>query len=142
MKNDYWKKLKDPRWQKKRLAILERDKWRCLCCDEEERELQVHHLHYGDDPWAVSDALLVTVCDECHAVLSKKATRLNERIISFLLLRALWMAGLEISLWAFYERIGRQLEMIQGADSSFVVRLDQHEDELDEIIHSAKEAEE
>ncbi len=27
----YAEQLKDPRWQKRRLEILQRDEWRCLC---------------------------------------------------------------------------------------------------------------
>ena len=36
-------KYKDPRWQKKRLKILERDKWACQLCDGKEKTLHIHH---------------------------------------------------------------------------------------------------
>lgn len=62
-------KCKDPRWQKKRLQILERDEWKCCSCDNESRTLHVHHIMYSNDyqnPWDYPDRFLVTLCDECH----------------------------------------------------------------------------
>lgn len=64
----YSDKLKDPRWQKKRLKIMERDNWKCYNCDDEESTLNIHHKKYikGRDPWEYPDKLLVTVCEKCH----------------------------------------------------------------------------
>ena len=66
----YSAKLKDPRWWKKRLKILERDKWTCqkqLCLDTEST-LMVHHRLYlpNTEPWDYPDELLVTLCEDCH----------------------------------------------------------------------------
>ena len=33
----YSEKLRDPRWQKARLKVLERDNWTCVNCGETER---------------------------------------------------------------------------------------------------------
>jgi hypothetical protein len=64
----YAEKLKDPRWQKKRLKIFERDGWKCQCCLLSDSTLHVHHLRYitGKDPWEYPDYLLITLCCECH----------------------------------------------------------------------------
>lgn len=63
----YSEKLKDPRWQKKRLKVLERDGWRCRGCLDETRTLHIHHLKYGKgEPWEVPDEWLETLCEECH----------------------------------------------------------------------------
>jgi len=64
----YREKLLDPRWQKKRLYILERDKWSCVYCGDTENTLHVHHKRYRHsvDPWDVPDADLVTLCCRCH----------------------------------------------------------------------------
>lgn len=64
----YANKLKDPRWQKKRLQILERDEWSCVICGDKESTLHVHHLFYtrNKEPWDIDDRSLVTLCDECH----------------------------------------------------------------------------
>jgi len=65
---DYSEKLKDPRWQKKRLQIFERDHWTCKYCGEEENTLHLHHLFYfkGKEPWEINDGFLVTLCENCH----------------------------------------------------------------------------
>lgn len=66
--SSYTEKLKDPRWQKKRLEILERDEWKCQFCDDSESTLHVHHRRYirGSDPWDYPPELLVTLCEDCH----------------------------------------------------------------------------
>lgn len=66
----YSEKLKDPRWQKRRLEILQRDNWTCIKCGENKEELHVHHLEYYEDPWLAPDGQLETVCKYCHAVIS------------------------------------------------------------------------
>lgn len=64
----YSEKLKDPRWQKKRLEILQRDNWTCCNCGDDSKTLHVHHRIYinGKDPWEYPDHLLVTLCEYCH----------------------------------------------------------------------------
>jgi hypothetical protein len=64
----YADKLKDPRWQKKRLKILERDNWTCRGCKDTENTLVVHHIKYfpDKDPWECPDNFLLTLCEECH----------------------------------------------------------------------------
>mgnify|MGYP001568534691 CR=1 FL=1 len=66
--SEYSKKLRDPRWQKKRLKILERDDWACQKCYDDESTLVVHHRRYlvGEEPWDYPDDLLVTLCEGCH----------------------------------------------------------------------------
>ncbi len=68
MSKAYIEKLRDPRWQKKRLKILERDEWSCQICGDSTSTLHVHHRRYlrGKDPWDYDDALLTTLCEECH----------------------------------------------------------------------------
>lgn len=73
-KKTYGEKLLDPRWQRKRLGIFERDDWKCTSCGATERTLQVHHRRYvpGGEPWDVPDADLTTLCDRCHEWESKE----------------------------------------------------------------------
>lgn len=68
MKQNYSDLLKDPRWQKKRLQILERDKFTCRSCYDNESTLHVHHLIYDSDlkPWKYNDEDLITLCEVCH----------------------------------------------------------------------------
>jgi hypothetical protein len=62
----YSEKLKDPRWQKKRLEIFNRDNWTCLKCGSSTKTLVVHHLKYKSDPWEIEDEFLKTLCEDCH----------------------------------------------------------------------------
>ena len=64
----YSEKLKDPRWQKKRLEILNRDNFTCQLCDDTTTTLHVHHRRYlqKKDPWQYDNKFLVTMCATCH----------------------------------------------------------------------------
>ena len=63
----YYDKLKDPRWQKKRLEIFERDGWKCRSCSDSESTLVVHHRYYENiEPWEYPDEALITLCENCH----------------------------------------------------------------------------
>lgn len=64
----YSELLRDPRWQKKRLQIMERDEFTCQECYDDTRTLNVHHLGYtkGNMPWEYPDGLLITLCENCH----------------------------------------------------------------------------
>lgn len=64
----YSEKLQSPKWQQRRLKIFERDEWKCRCCGNNSRQLQVHHVDYihGIEPWDYSDDMLVTLCNICH----------------------------------------------------------------------------
>ncbi|GAC1385849.1 MAG: hypothetical protein NVSMB45_15070 [Ginsengibacter sp.] len=63
---NYSEKLKDPRWQKKRLEILNRDEFKCTLCGDDKTTLQVHHKKYNGEPWEVDSEDLITVCEDCH----------------------------------------------------------------------------
>lgn len=67
-KESYSDKLRDPRWQKKRLEVFNRDRFRCVICGDDKTQLQVHHLKYlpGRDPWDYPLELLETRCQPCH----------------------------------------------------------------------------
>lgn len=66
--SEYWKKLKDPRWQKKRLEAMERDDWKCVMCGSSNDTLNVHHVLYkkGAEPWEYEAKALKTLCEKCH----------------------------------------------------------------------------
>lgn len=68
----YWKKLRDPRWQKRRLKIMERDAWTCQHCGAQHHTLEVHHLFYIRDtePWDYPDEVLITLCEFCHEAMT------------------------------------------------------------------------
>lgn len=64
----YSEKVKDPRWQKKRLHILARDEWMCPMCGNKEFTLVVRHRRYLSDkePWDYPNELLITLWEACH----------------------------------------------------------------------------
>ena len=63
----YSEKLRDPRWQKKRLCVMQRDGFACRDCGDEKSTLQVHHCHYEKGgPWMTDERFLLTLCGDCH----------------------------------------------------------------------------
>ena len=75
----YSDKLRDPRWQKKRLLVMERDGFECRNCGAEDKTLNVHHKVYrrGRNPWDYPDYELTTLCEHCHEKLEDKLTLLR-----------------------------------------------------------------
>ena len=62
-------KLRDPRWQKLRLEVMQRDDWKCVICDDRRNHLNVHHIVYtrhNPNPWGYNPATLQTLCKTCH----------------------------------------------------------------------------
>lgn len=81
----YSEKLKDPRWQKKRLFILERDEWVCQCCYNDEITLHVHHMKYmGENPWECDDKFLITLCEHCHEQETQSSKMVASKLHKFL----------------------------------------------------------
>ena len=71
MAKTYLEKLQDPRWQKKRLEIMERAEFSCECCGDKENTLNVHHKEYlkGHEPWEYELNQLVCLCQDCHEIM-------------------------------------------------------------------------
>lgn len=68
----YAEKLKDPRWQKKRLEVFNRDSFKCLLCEDNKTELQVHHISYDAncEPWDYPLENFQSLCKHCHSIIS------------------------------------------------------------------------
>lgn len=65
--SEYSESLRDPRWQRKRLEVLERDSFTCRECRSSDKTLNVHHLMYtGRAPWMTPSFALLTLCEDCH----------------------------------------------------------------------------
>lgn len=63
--------LRDPRWQRKRLKIMERDNFSCIACGCKNITLTVHHKKYAKTLWNVPNEDLQTLCENCHDALGK-----------------------------------------------------------------------
>lgn len=70
---DYLEKLKDPRWQKKRLEIFDLYDFKCMACGTTEKELHIHHRRYkrGKEPWEYNNNEFFVLCIDCHDGLHK-----------------------------------------------------------------------
>jgi len=99
----YSEKLKDPRWQKKRLAVFERDKWRCQACGEEELTLAVHHLRYvpGKEPWEYNNNDLLTLCENCHETEYHYRKQVENTLLTILARRHFTANDLDVIARAF-----------------------------------------
>lgn len=66
---NYSEKLRDPRWQRKRLEVFEAARFRCQHCFDSTSTLHAHHTVYikGREPWEyVEPGLVICLCDKCH----------------------------------------------------------------------------
>lgn len=100
----YIEKLKDPRWQKKRLDIMERDGWACRSCGDNKKTLHVHHLAYiyGNDPWDYMDETLVTLCDDCHEYETRNLKGEERLLLIVLKMRGYYSSEMSKLSEAFY----------------------------------------
>ncbi|KKM79867.1 hypothetical protein LCGC14_1345570 [marine sediment metagenome] len=117
----YSEKLKNPKWQKKRLSILNRDKWRCQLCKDEDTTLHVHHLQYtADNIWDEPDENLQTLCEHCHdEVELLKKEGVTEKFIIYKSNN--WQSGNRIMFTSFPETLSMR---IYGKDGNYIVGYD------------------
>lgn len=69
-KKTYAEKLKDPRWQKKRLEVLDDNEFTCQSCGDTQSTLHVHHKMYakGKEPWEYQLDQYAVLCENCHEI--------------------------------------------------------------------------
>jgi hypothetical protein len=93
-REEYMAKLRDPRWQRMRLEVMNRDEFTCQSCFDKDATLNVHHSYYkqGKEPWDYPITALVTLCERCHQ--EETETRRSEEQA---LLEALRMMGMSAS---------------------------------------------
>jgi len=70
VKKVYGEKLKDPRWQKLRLQVMNRDGFCCKLCHDQKSTLNIHHLKYVREPWDCPAEFLITLCEDCHYIIT------------------------------------------------------------------------
>jgi hypothetical protein len=93
----YSEKLRDPRWQRKRLEILSRDEFACRKCHDNETTLNVHHTFYqsGLNPWEYPDESLFTLCEDCHEYETQNRQKADTRLIWALQQSPYWADDIE-----------------------------------------------
>lgn len=79
----YSEKLKSPKWQKKRLEVLNRDDFTCTLCGDTESTLHIHHKSYkkNTEPWDYELDNFQTLCEVCHDI-STGLNKINETVLS------------------------------------------------------------
>lgn len=83
MAKSYADQIKHPKWQKRRLEMLDEASFTCSACGATEKTLHVHHKRYvkGRQIWEYSDTELEVLCEDCHGV----AHDLKDRLARVLL---------------------------------------------------------
>lgn len=86
LQREYYEKLKDPRWQRLRLEVFNRDEWTCRKCQSQKDTLVVHHLVYkmGAEPWEYMAAELITLCSQCHEYEHEQRKAAEHRLLEVL----------------------------------------------------------
>lgn len=84
----YKEQMKSPKWQKKRLEIMQRDNFKCTICGNDKDQLHIHHLYYrpGFKIFDYENESLVTVCNKCHEKLTHDLPKLSG-LIAFKILK-------------------------------------------------------
>lgn len=142
--SEYWKKLQDPRWQRRRLEVLQRADFTCEQCGSKTETLHAHHKIYrkGREPWEYEDRELSCLCDTCHEmwhdlknVISELLVDLNEDGIRALAGYGLAMAmeagrvhdariGSRFATHAFAQRFGLSEEDVEAIkDDELIVAM-------------------
>ena len=135
----YSEKLKDPRWQRKRLEILQRDDFTCQKCKDKESTLHVHHRIYlkGNDPWDYPDELLVTLCENCHEAEGVEALPKQRVLIEELLKAGIYSSDMDY----LGHILSEALKVLEYRDFDFLLIRISLSDEFRNEILSYLEAE-
>lgn len=94
--------LRDPRWQRRRLEIFNRDKFTCQGCAETDRTLHVHHKRYipGRPPWDSPNDDLITLCEACHRLAKETRDRIVGAVAEMTIDEMLAIAGVATAMIA------------------------------------------
>ena len=78
---------KDPRWQRRRLEILESRGWECESCGAKDQTLEVHHCFYEwpwkNEIWDYPDNCFLVLCEDHHEEWHRKKLELDKLCAGF-----------------------------------------------------------
>lgn len=82
MAESYTEMLASPRWQRRRLDILNRESFRCQWCGDDDTQLHIHHGYYenGKKPWEYEAESLFCLCKSCHSTATDLAKRIKRLV--------------------------------------------------------------
>lgn len=80
--SSYFEQLKHPKWQKKRLEILQLNEFTCEECGADDQTLHIHHSYYekGRAPWDYPESSLHCLCAACHQRIQNSQSLLQRQI--------------------------------------------------------------
>lgn len=119
-KKSYYEMLKDPRWQRKRLEIMQRADFKCEDCKTAEKTLNIHHSYYekGLAPWEYPDKSLHCLCEDCHEIAQDLIVILHrllgqlpdrqslEEIIGYASAKVAKKADIPVEIFSFFMAMG------------------------------------
>ena len=121
---DFSANYSHPKWQEKRLHIMQMDGFKCRRCSEKDKPLHVHHLKYkkGAKPWEYPDSNLVTLCESCHEEFHLMKQRIAERVNPLL---ELWITNKSRAMFDAEHlwQILISIEFLQPANSMWLYNL-------------------
>ncbi len=81
--DEFSAQYRHPKWQKLRLKVLERDKFKCRLCDDDKTQLHAHHINYksGKRCWDYPVSDLITLCVPCHDCVGSMIKLLRKAMI-------------------------------------------------------------
>jgi hypothetical protein len=79
---NYKEQLKSPKWQKKRLQIFDLRGFKCESCNNQDKQLHIHHRFYikGRKAWEYDNDVFQVLCEICHELEHKKECQKNVTI--------------------------------------------------------------
>jgi hypothetical protein len=131
MAKTYWEKLQDPRWQKKRLEIMQRDEFKCSRCNRDDVTLSVHHRIYRKkcEPWEYGDEDLTTLCKPCHEAVTDQDSKIKEWlsgdenrlfILRLIDLETCGYPNVEIAMWEVQQLVTHYLSWVFREDLKLI----------------------
>ena len=127
---DYKEQIKSPKWQRRRLEILQRDDFTCQICGCKDKTLHVHHLRYapGREIHEYEDWELITLCVQCHNEEHHMADNLN---FIFTFLRNKGLTMYEIYSWvndlAIHIQSGKEDYLMKIIGNSSGIKLKEND---------------
>ncbi len=93
---------RDPRWQKKRLEVLQERDFVCEACEATDKTLNVHHRHYtyGRAPWEYENKEFAVLCEDCHEWLHQHLSLIRQNIEEFDVYDVVEVAGYALGMAA------------------------------------------
>lgn len=104
----YQEQIKHPKWQKKRLEVLEYHGFACERCEIEDKTLNVHHKIYrkGKKAWEYELDDLACLCEDCHKVIHSRQDELKELMACLYEDDLLLVSGYVKAIYATYGPFG------------------------------------